>query len=506
MSSLRLKEQDDLISLIRTLQKERGTAPAFAEASALLAQHLAQWRPDAAAAPTPLQRRCPALGRVFLPLDLAAALREFDARSRITARALVPPSFSEVRQVLNLATVRAAGAQGLDLLTFDADDTIYNDGGCLGFDSPVIPHIIRLLKKGVAVAIVTAAAYPGEPARYEARLAGLLAAMAFAIEAGAPAAPLVDNFFVMGGQCSYLLAARCTGAARVCLEEVRDSAWKDHRGVRWEHAEVVATLDVAEGALRRTLAALGLREGAGGVALVRKERAVGVVPSPGAPQLAYEVLEELALATQAALAAHGGAVPMCAFNGGRDVFCDVGTKALGIRALQGLLGAAPGRTVHVGDRFTRTGNDVRARDVASTLWVASPRETVALLELLVPLLPPAPSSGSAAAASAALPEDGAVGGGGEAASPAAVGAGAGGAGSPPPSPQQQQPPTGRPALAPIAISGGGGGGGGAVGASGSLSARGSAASALSRSPRVAGGGGMGPGVAAEASFTEALPN
>lgn len=46
-------------------------------------------------------------------------------------------------------------------------------------------------------------------------------------------------------------------------------------------------------------------------------------------------------------------------------------------------GIKPEETVHCGDRFTRTGNDLRARDVANTLWVASPMETEWLLNLLI---------------------------------------------------------------------------------------------------------------------------
>ncbi len=120
-------------------------------------------------------------------------------------------------------------------------------------------------------------------------------------------------------------------------------------------------------------------------------------------------LEELTLATQAALAALGSsAIPCCAFNGGHDVFVDVGSKALGLAALQGLLGASPESTVHVGDRFTSTGNDLRTRDCASTLWTASPSNTLQLLHRLVPLV----AEARAAAAPAPAPA--------EAAAPAAV--------------------------------------------------------------------------------------
>lgn len=52
-------------------------------------------------------------------------------------------------------------------------------------------------------------------------------------------------------------------------------------------------------------------------------------------RFSYEVLEELALSVQDALKPLR--VPHCAFNGGNDVWVDVGNKALGIRALQVLL-------------------------------------------------------------------------------------------------------------------------------------------------------------------------
>lgn len=68
-------------------------------------------------------------------------------------------------------------------------------------------------------------------------------------------------------------------------------------------------------------------------------------------------------------------VPHCAFNGGNDVWVDVGNKALGIRALQSFMGGSAHQTLHVGDRFTRTGNDTRAREAANSVWVSDPEET-----------------------------------------------------------------------------------------------------------------------------------
>lgn len=51
------------------------------------------------------------------------------------------------------------------------------------------------------------------------------------------------------------------------------------------------------------------------------------------PQTAtvYEVLEEIVITVQAQLV--DAPLPFCAFNGGSDVFVDVGTKSLGLESL-----------------------------------------------------------------------------------------------------------------------------------------------------------------------------
>ena len=203
----RLKEQDDVIELLRARIAAYASRPdgsiaaacetAFAEVEALLNAHCAAGA-GAGAAGEPaseLARLCPAVGRVFLPLQLVAALRAYDVEFRITQRRHVLPSFKECREVLNLASVDSLG--GVRLVTFDADDTIYSDGGSLSASSPMILLMTRLLALGVHVSLVTAASYPGAPSRYEARLEGLLQALAFAIEAGAPAEPLLSRFYVM---------------------------------------------------------------------------------------------------------------------------------------------------------------------------------------------------------------------------------------------------------------------------------------------------------------------
>ena len=70
--------------------------------------------------------------------------------------------------------------------------------------------------------------------------------------------------------------------------------------------------------------------------VVRKERAVGVLPL--APTV-YEVLEEIVFTVQAQLIETP--LPFCAFNGGADVFVDVGNKSLGLEALMNYLNLRP---------------------------------------------------------------------------------------------------------------------------------------------------------------------
>jgi IMP and pyridine-specific 5'-nucleotidase len=334
MSSLRLKEQDELINHIRRLYQEGRKAGeanpvlfAFTQAQGQLDEHYAQCcrGGSGGGAPSQLSAFCPSITSLFLRQDVLRALAELDGHIHLSSRLYVAPTFSEVRTILNYSVVNAA-APKLQLLTLDADDTLYEDGGNLSFNSPNIPYLIRLLRMRVHVAVVTAAAYPGAPERYENRLAGLLSAMAFAIEAGAPPGPLLSRFWIMGGQCNYLMRARCSAGppVRVYLEEIPGAAWKRFRGVRWNAGDVKATLDVAEGALRATAAKLHLLSS---IHLIRKERAVGIIAKDNvAAPLSYEVLEELTLATQAALEAAGSKVPTCAFNGGHDVFVDIGSK------------------------------------------------------------------------------------------------------------------------------------------------------------------------------------
>lgn len=78
--------------------------------------------------------------------------------------------------------------------------------------------------------------------------------------------------------------------------------------------------------------------------IIRKERAVGLIP--GAPTI-YEVLEELAITVQQQLV--DAPLPFCAFNGGGDVFVDVGNKSLGLEALMQYLKFNPSQVLTLND-------------------------------------------------------------------------------------------------------------------------------------------------------------
>jgi IMP and pyridine-specific 5'-nucleotidase len=112
-------------------------------------------------------------------------------------------------------------------------------------------------------------------------------------------------------------------------------------------------------------------------------RAVGVIPSPN-QKFSRESLEEIVLVTQKILeiSAVGRRVPFCAFNGGNDVFVDIGDKSFGVRVCQNFFHGIEGsKTLHIGDQFLSAGaNDFKARAACTTAWIAGPSETVDLLD------------------------------------------------------------------------------------------------------------------------------
>ena len=136
------------------------------------------------------------------------------------------------------------------------------------------------------------------------------------------------------------------------------------------------------------------------VPIIRKKRAVGIVPGirfdvtlqKNVPvKLSREQLEEMVLTLQSTLENYPPSrrIQFSCFDGGSDVWCDIGGKNLGIECLQRfydpLNPIPPGQTLHVGDQFAPMGsaNDFKARLAGCTLWIASPEETVDVLRRLI---------------------------------------------------------------------------------------------------------------------------
>ncbi|KAF2225578.1 IMP-specific 5'-nucleotidase 1 [Elsinoe ampelina] len=322
--------------------------------------------------PSKLKLLVPSVGTFFTPLPLRAAFEYQDNRRRISSRRFVAPSFNDIRLILNTAQVMSlVTGGGVDLMTFDGDVTLYDDGQSLDPSNPAIPRILELLRQGTRVGIVTAAGYT-DAAKYYGRLHGLLDAIA---ESDLKE-ETKGNLIVMGGESNFLFEYDGTVKERLRYHRRRDWILEEMRD--WTEENISALLDLAEKALRDCVEGMGLQ-----AEILRKERAVGIIPADG-KRLTREQLEETVLVCQRILEVSevGKRLPFCAFNGGSDVFIDIGDKSWGVLACQKYFGGIDGsKTLHVGDQFLSVGaNDFKARLACTTAWIANPAETVALLD------------------------------------------------------------------------------------------------------------------------------
>ncbi|KAL9001668.1 MAG: hypothetical protein Q9188_005361 [Gyalolechia gomerana] len=320
----------------------------------------------------------PSVGMFFTPLFLEQAFNFQDERRRISSRRFVPPSFNDIRLILNSAQLLSlVRNERLQLVTFDGDVTLYDDGDSLSDENPVIPRILRLLRQGIQIGIVTAAGYT-DVARYYDRLHGLLDAVANAITDKEVEDPRV---IILGGESNYLF--EFDFHSETFLRHVPRTIWMLDEMRKWQEDDIESLLDVAEGALRGCINNMQLS-----AEILRKDRAVGIIPvaGPGKQKFTREQLEETVLVTQQILelSSLGKKIPFCAFNGGNDVFVDIGDKSWGVLSCQRYLGGIEGsKTLHVGDQFLSAGaNDFKARLACTTAWIANPAETVALLDEL----------------------------------------------------------------------------------------------------------------------------
>ncbi|KAK4963819.1 IMP 5'-nucleotidase [Elasticomyces elasticus] len=319
----------------------------------------------------------PSVGLFFTPLLLQEAFVYQDRRRYISSRRFVAPSFNDIRLILNTAQVISLVRGGpLELVTFDGDVTLYDDGGSLTDENPAVPRILDLLRKCTRIGIVTAAGYT-DASKYHGRLYGLLDAVS---RSDLPL-ELKENLIVLGGESNYLF--RYSDASPARLEHVPRERWLLREMQAWREEDITGLLDVAEKALKDCIVNMRLQ-----AQILRKERAVGIVPT-GKVKLGREQLEETVLVTQKILEMSdvGRRLPFCAFNGGNDVFVDIGDKSWGVLACQRYFGGIEGsKSLHVGDQFLSAGaNDFKARLACTTAWIASPAETVQLLDEIAEL-------------------------------------------------------------------------------------------------------------------------
>lgn len=60
----------------------------------------------------------------------------------------------------------------------------------------------------------------------------------------------------------------------------------------------------------------------------------------------------------------------------------MGNKKIGVLMLSEWLNVTGRETLHVGDQFLSTGNDLATRSACATIWITSPKETEEVLREL----------------------------------------------------------------------------------------------------------------------------
>lgn len=260
-----------------------------------------------ALAPSKLKLLVPSVGPFFTRLPLEAAFKFQDRKRYISSRRFVSPSFNDVRLILNSSQIMAVTTySSLQLATFDGDVTLYDDGQSLEPTSPIVPRLLDLLKKNVKIGIVTAAGYTTAD-RYYARLHGLLDALASSTDL---TPTQKSNLLVMGGEANYLFAFDASAGPH-WLRPVPRNEWLTPEMMAWGEADITALLDDAEAALRECVKSMNLP-----ATLMRKDRAVGIIPEPDTVRIPRESLEETVLVVQRllenSLAGRAKRVPFCA--------------------------------------------------------------------------------------------------------------------------------------------------------------------------------------------------
>jgi IMP and pyridine-specific 5'-nucleotidase len=228
----------------------------------------------------------PTVGVFFTPLLLVDAFEWQDQRRYISSRRFVAPSFNDIRLILNTAQVMSLVKHSrLDLVTFDGDVTLYDDGQSLTDENPAIPRILELMRSGTRIGIVTAAGYT-EASKYYGRLHGLLDAIATSDLSD----DMKKNLIILGGEASYLFQFASDSPDR--LVPIPRKEWTLHEMQTWTQEDVTELL-------RNCVDSMRLRAD-----ILRKERAVGIIPHAGF-KLSREQLEETVLVCQKTLVRDG---------------------------------------------------------------------------------------------------------------------------------------------------------------------------------------------------------
>mmetsp|Transcript_1756 Transcript_1756/g.4037 ORF Transcript_1756/g.4037 Transcript_1756/m.4037 type:complete len:511 (+) Transcript_1756:411-1943(+) len=389
--------------------------------------------------PSRLKQLVPTVGSFKTPLPLRQAFTLYNEKHKITKRKHIQISFNELRHILNLAQILAMRKQGsyvspeatqnymnasisvqgnddLDsgnnlkdlekngnskkkpqtsaaedksstfdgpaMITFDGDQTLYTDGANFDSNPRLARYILELLRNGVVVAVVTAAGYEYNVEKYEYRLSGLL--NYFKDQGLTPEE--CERFVLFGGECNYLVHLGSDYHLHPVKEYGRGgwltaTKFLPSSPANWDEKDITALLDVAEAAVNDSVEDQNLYG-----RVIRKKRSIGLVPDSG-QKIPRESLDETVLRCQGELQRmnnHAGPlIPFCAFNGGRDVWVDVGNKRVGVEILGAFLGVEPKETLHIGDQFLNTGNDFAARDICPCVWVTSPEETTYVLKTIL---------------------------------------------------------------------------------------------------------------------------
>jgi IMP-specific 5''-nucleotidase. len=368
-----------------------------------------------------LRRLVPSLGRFFTPLPLKEAFLFEDERRSISKRRLVSPSFNDVRMILNTAQIIALSRiyqekelSKLKLVTFDGDVTLYEDGKSLHKDDPIVSRLVKLLSLDLFVGVVTAAGYPGQlgAAMYYQRLKGLVDT----IKESKDVTPQQrENLVIMGGESNYLFRYNNELGG---FKFIEGEEWYLPIMKNWNKSKIHYIMEQTHKHLLQLQRKFNLNDN---TTIIRKERSIGIIPNPGY-RILREHLEELVLScsiklneflshtldenftvqmseedkeqTETNICSTDDDVKVCAFNGGSDVWVDIGDKSLGVECLQKYLcqnqnydhicPILKSESLHIGDQFASLGaNDFKARLSACTVWIASPRETVNALDDLI---------------------------------------------------------------------------------------------------------------------------